>query len=137
MTIGRWEEIPYYFTGIIDEVALYRGARHPSSINVPHLSLFCDSVNFGKIRVGDSISTVVQLSNLGFQDTLRITEIHVLPPFSCNPGTPLLIAPRSSLSLTLKYLPSAAGHDTLSFLMATTTLRDLPLLYACRELAST
>ncbi len=34
-------------------------------------------------------------------------------------GTPPLIAPRSSLSLTLKYLPSAAGHDTLSFLMAT------------------
>ena len=29
MTIGRWEEIPYYWNGLIDEVTIYRGARHP------------------------------------------------------------------------------------------------------------
>ncbi len=118
MTIGRWEDLPYYFTGVIDEVAVYRGARHPSSSLRPHLALSTDVVDFGKIRVGDSTIAVIQLTNMGFQDTLRISDISIHLPFFCTPGAPLLVPPRSSADLIVKYQPTTGGRDTLSLLMA-------------------
>jgi hypothetical protein len=119
MTIGRWEEIPYYWTGLIDEVALYRGARHPAAALLPRLSLSTDLVDFGKIRVGDSATAVVQVTNMGLHDTLQISAMHVQAPFSCVPDAPLALAPRSSLTLLVKYKPSGAGADTASLLLAT------------------
>jgi hypothetical protein len=121
LTIGRWEDTgnPYYFNGSLDEIAVYRGARHPSWSLTPKLTLSTESVDFGKVLVGDSATAVVQMSNAGLQDTLRISEIDIHAPFSCNLISPLLIAPRASVKITFTYRPASGGLDTVSFLMAT------------------
>jgi hypothetical protein len=121
ITIGRWEDPgnPYYFNGTIDEIGIYRGARHPSSDLSPHVSISPAAVNFGKVMVRDSAECILRLSNTGLSDTLRITALDLHPPFSCTPELPILLPPLSSVDVPVHYRPTSVGLDTMSLLLAT------------------
>ncbi|MEW5804169.1 MAG: choice-of-anchor D domain-containing protein, partial [bacterium] len=66
-------------------------------------------INFGEVTVGDSYEQEVTIRNNG-NAGLRIDNIDVQPPFSI-PGAlpPYIVAPGSSITLTLSFSPESEG----------------------------
>ena len=90
LNIGRWEYDYYhaaYFGGALDNVGIYRGARHP--VLQARILLSDSTMVFPKVMLGDSARQSITLYNLGL-DTLRVSVNLVShPAFTAVPPSPV------------------------------------------------
>jgi hypothetical protein len=82
------------------------------TVNAPKLSVSTNSVDFGRVALGTSNTQSIQLLNTG-NTTLTISNIEFNDTqFSVTQTTPLTIAPQTSQSLEVKFLPALKGKYT-------------------------
>ena len=106
LNIGRWEfdyDHAAYFAGILDNVGLYRGARHPQLH--ASLQLSDSAVVFPKVVVGDTAVQTIRIGNLGI-DTLRVSIRTVSHP-ALSATAPDPIPAFGSDRLTVRFIPVA------------------------------
>jgi hypothetical protein len=127
LTIGRWENdlYPAFSTGSIEEVRISCTevlCRPAVSIGIQPRAL-----GFGTPVTGTSDTMLLAIVNNGFSDSLRISSITPSNVrFSIVPTIPP-IPPHGSARLTVTYMPTVAGRDTGSIVIASNDPRD-PLL---------
>ncbi|MBI5472559.1 MAG: T9SS type A sorting domain-containing protein [Ignavibacteriae bacterium] len=119
LTMGRWESPvrPTFYRGILDEVAIFKGARHPTPIVVPVINVSPLQINFGSILVGSQLMKEVVVSNLGTRDTLHIGVETNNPVFQSAIPVTYPILPGTSRPVPVFYIPTAARLDTGSLVI--------------------
>ncbi len=83
---------------------------------VPDIFVLPDSVDFGPVAVGDTVSTTVFVSNVG-GDTLFVSSVTTVNATVFIPSLSTFdVAPDSTFDLLVSYVPSGVGieEDTLS-----------------------
>ncbi len=110
LTIGRWETTPEYFSGSIDEVAIYRSARHGAT--APTIQVSPEIVNFGIVPVGNTGTVGLQIANLSFSDTLNVTSISSNRSVFTTTIATTRVPPWSSRVVDVRYSPTSAVADT-------------------------
>ncbi|HEU0036688.1 MAG TPA: choice-of-anchor D domain-containing protein [Kofleriaceae bacterium] len=73
----------------------------------PAISVNPLSVAFGDVRVGTTATKPVSITNTG-SDTLRITSLNALPPFSATAPVPIALAPGGSTTINVTFSPASA-----------------------------
>ncbi len=114
LTLGRWEDFqdPWLFRGGIDEVKIYKGARHPVNVSAPSISISPGRLDFGNVIVGGSGLRTLTISNAGLFDTLRVTGIESSSNVFTLNTTPFSLAPGASRNIQVTYTPTSARVDT-------------------------
>jgi len=114
LMIGRWENYiyPTYLRGSIDEVKIFRGARHPGSFFAPDIRVSPLAMEFGSVAVGTQSQQMLEIFNDGTRDTLRVTEIGSNNSVFSTTATTLVIPPSTSHAIQIRYLPTTARTDT-------------------------
>lgn len=104
--------LPQYFSGTLDEVRVFRGARHPAGASAPHIEVSPPQLNFGNVFVGTNAVREITVRNVGFFDTLRVSSISSNNPVFA-PGTSTFsLPPGIARTVQVTYTPSAARTDT-------------------------
>jgi hypothetical protein len=111
LTIGRWEssDFPWFFNGAIDEVRLSSLVLVPPGV-VIHVQP--DRLDFGNVRTGSTDTLLLNVSNSGSRDTLRISSIASGNPRFSVPGGSLLVPAGKSIMIPVCYSPLSAKRDT-------------------------
>jgi hypothetical protein len=119
LTLGRWENFadPWLFRGAIDEVAIFRGARHPVNIGLPIIQVSPLQLNFGNVLVGSQTVRDAFVTNIGFHDTLQISVQTTNPVFNASIPITYPIPPGVTRNVPVMYLPTAARTDTGSLMI--------------------
>ncbi len=112
LTFGASLIIPDYFTGSIDEVAIFRGARHPSGAGVPVIEVSPPQLNFGNVFVGTNAVRDITVRNVGFFDALRVTGISSNNPRFASNASAFSLPPGVARNVQVTYTPTAARIDT-------------------------
>jgi hypothetical protein len=118
LTFGAWEIQRDFFTGAIDEVAIFRGARHPVNISLPIIQVSPLQLNFGNVLVGSQTVRDAFVTNIGFHDTLQISVQTTNPVFSASIPITYPIPPGVTRNVPVLYLPTAARTDTGSLMIS-------------------
>ncbi len=114
LTMGAWENFvrPTFYRGLIDEVSIFKGARHPINIGVPNIEVSPNQISFGNVLVGSNATRLIEISNLSFFDTLRVTSIVSNNPVFVSSPSSLSVPPGTSRIIQATYTPTAARVDT-------------------------
>ena len=117
LTIGRWVSsvYPYFFNGVVDEVRLSSPKLIPPGV-VIHVQPAL--LGFGKVRIGSTDTLLLNLSNGGFRDTLRISSLASGNPRFTVPAGPLLIPAGNTMTIPVCYTPLSKSADTGSVSIA-------------------
>ncbi len=111
LTIGRWENgsYPYFFNGMVDEVRLSSPKLISPSVVIHVQPAMLD---FGGVKIGSTDTLLLNVSNSGFRDSLRISSVASSnPQFSVPPG-PLLVRAGESITIPVTYMPVSGIADT-------------------------
>lgn len=116
LTIGRWESpvYPAFFNGVVDEVRLSSPKLVPPSVVIHVQPALLD---FGKVKVGSTDTLLLNVSNSGFRDSLRISSVSSGSPRFTVPGGPILIPAGESITIPVCYTPLTKTRDTGSVSM--------------------
>jgi hypothetical protein len=115
------------FPGIIDEMRISNVARNPQEFSLRGITVSNNALDFGLVRLADSLKKNIDISNLSFSDTVYINEINVNNAnFHINSNSFSLL-PASSHSLDVTYVPSAAVVDTGTLTISSNNL-NVPAL---------
>jgi hypothetical protein len=118
LTMGRWETLPEYFGGYLDEVPIFKGARHPVNIGLPNIQVSPSELQFGNVLFGGTITRDIGVSNTSFSDTLNVANVTSNNSvFTANVST-FFLPPGSSRNVQVTYRPSIVGKDTCSLSIA-------------------
>lgn len=111
LTIGRWESpvYPYFFNGVVDEVRLSSPKLIPPSV-VIHVQP--GVLDFGKVRIGSTDTLLLNISNSGFRDSLRISSVASGNPRFTVPGGPVLVPAGKSITILICYAPLSKMKET-------------------------
>jgi hypothetical protein len=111
LTLGRWESdvYPAFYNGLLDEVRLSSPKLLPPSV-VIHVQP--GLLDFGNVKIGSTDTLFLNISNSGFQDTLRVSSVTSTNPKFKVPGGPLLVAPGKNISVPMSYVPTTTTRDT-------------------------
>ncbi len=123
----------------MDELRIYTRALSASEVNLLYRfvggkakSIFEASetqVYFGFVRLGESTSHDITLTNTSLTDTLHITAItNDNPDFSIGATPPLLITPGGNQVLHVVYTPTTVGIDTDASVLITVSNPGIPSL---------
>ena len=86
----------------------------------PVFSLFPDSLNFGEVAFGQTMTLPVSVTNMGYQDSLNITNtVSSNPAFTVEPNSfPLILAPGQTQIFNITYSASVGGthNDSILFI---------------------
>ena len=114
LMIGRWENptYPTYFNGTIDEVKIFKGARHPESFFTPEIRVSPTALDFGPVMIGTQSQQMISIQNAGSRDSLRITGMTSSNSvFDVVPGS-FVLPPGSLLTVPVRYMPATVQTDT-------------------------
>ncbi|MEV0649231.1 choice-of-anchor Q domain-containing protein [Phytomonospora sp. NPDC050363] len=82
------------------------------AVPLPRILVQPAAVDFGELTVGDGRDKTVRISNIGAGD-LTVSAIEIVSgsvfAITGKPGTPLVIPPGGSITVTLTFAPGAAG----------------------------
>jgi hypothetical protein len=111
LTIGRWENdgSPYFFNGVVDEVRLSSPKLIPSSVVIHVQPALLD---FGKVKIGSTDTLLLNVSNGGLRDSLRISAVTSVNQRFTVPGGPLLVPAGESITIPVFYTPLSTTRDT-------------------------
>jgi hypothetical protein len=114
LMIGRWENntYPTYFRGTIDEVKIFRGARHPGSFFAPDIRVTPLALEFGSVVVGIPAQQTLEILNAGTRDTLRVTGIVSNNSVFSSATESFVLPPGSMQTIQVWYSPAIARIDT-------------------------
>jgi hypothetical protein len=117
LTIGRWvsDAYPYFFNGVVDEVRLSSPKLVPPTVII-HVQPAL--LGFGKVRMGSTDTLLLNISNGGFRDTLRVSSLVSGNPRFTVPHGPLLIPAGNSMTIPVWYTPLSKSADTGSVAIA-------------------
>ena len=118
LTFGAWEIQQNYFTGGIDEIAIFRGAHHPEGFRLPDIDVAPVELNFGPVLVGGSMTQALEISNHGGGDALVITGILSSSPVFGSDTDSLVVSSGQTRVIHVSYTPSAVASDTGSLSIA-------------------
>lgn len=118
LNIGRYDALGGvdYFSGVLDEIRIWRGAHHPS--HAASLLVNPRHVDFGLVRIAQSSSKDVTVTNGSFSDTLHVDTIEVSGAKFTSNLIPFVLNPLSSKAVTVTYTPTDATVDTGSIRFA-------------------
>lgn len=117
LTFGAWEIQRDFFTGALDEVAIFRGARHPINIGLPIIQVSPPQLIFGNVLVGTEALRNVFVTNAGIHDTLVIGVQTTNPVFNASIPVTYPIPPGVTRNVPVSYIPTTARSDTGSLLI--------------------
>ena len=111
LTIGRWMSTayPYFFNGAVDEVRLSGGKFIPPGVVIHVQPALLD---FGNVKIGTTDTLLLNVSNGGFRDSLRISSVKSGNLRFIVPGGPLLVGPGKSITIPVSYAPLSKMRDT-------------------------
>jgi MYXO-CTERM domain-containing protein len=77
-----------------------------------------DTLDFGKVRVGDTSSRTVTLTNTSFVNVQLQFRSSLAPPFTITgPSLPMMLPAHATATFTVTYSPTAKGEATTSFVV--------------------
>ncbi|HEX7574118.1 MAG TPA: LamG-like jellyroll fold domain-containing protein [Bacteroidota bacterium] len=111
LTIGRWESpvYPTFFNGEVDEVRLSSPKLIPPSVVIHVQPALLD---FGKVKIGSTDTLLLNVSNSGFRDSLRISSVASGNPRFTVAGGPMLVPAGKSITIPVCYTPLSKIPDT-------------------------
>ncbi len=123
LTIGRWESTVYpaWFTGSVDEIKISspKIVRFPVAISVSQSKL-----DFGLNRVSSKDTLLLQVTNGGYRDSLRVTSITSNNPRFTVSGAPMTLPRGTSHLFAVQYAPTASQVDTGTVTIASSDPRS-------------
>jgi hypothetical protein len=111
LTFAYWESTGLYsYVGILDEVKIM---KFTTTYLAPKLNISSSALRFGPTAVGGSDSLDLRLTNLGSRDSLKISSISsTSPEFSTSFGQSLILGKGDTVTLRIRYSPTAPRKDT-------------------------
>ncbi|HUN66348.1 MAG TPA: LamG-like jellyroll fold domain-containing protein [Bacteroidota bacterium] len=137
LTIGMGQGMTTDPSAIMDDLRIYTRALSAREVNslyryvgkqaTPILVASETHIDFGFVRLGESISHEITLTNTSLTDTMHINAIaHDNPDFSIDATAPLLIAPGGNQILHLVYAPTSVGIDSDAVVQITVSNPGIP-----------
>jgi len=100
------------FPGIIDEVRISRIARSPQEFGQTQLVTSTGLLSFGAVKLGQTASMPLTISNSSFSSSLHVDSIISSNPVFTLDESSLTLSPTAARPLTVTYAPTQAVVDT-------------------------